>query len=391
MNLLGTQISYVENYNYLPRPIELGKVFQAIDNPTKTKPLIQQIREVEAVRQSYLMHGDTQGAKAVKDTQKAPLKAKLPAFIFGAICEGGHRAEHIILKTGIVCLDFDSDLSTSPAQWEAFRDNLINVKYVFYSALSVSGSGVMALLQIPDPDRQSENFEQMKVDFAGLLQKFNVIGAKLDISKGGNPAQLRFLTYDPDAKFKPDYRVYDRLPKKKPKTKPVDKQSTPTTNQTSDVFEYCRALVNDKGCSFKHGSDMHYSIYWLCRYLNEFGVSRRDAENWIDSNVFSLSKIKSNCISYPYLNFKHDHGIQSFEIPNPTPELIDTSTGEVFDYPPDWDEVAEPDEGTAEYNEMIRLIESEFDAVIDHSVSPEEIEASWIARDNQTPFKAWND
>lgn len=76
------------------------------------------------------------------------------------------------------------------------------------------------------------------------------------------------------------------------------------------------------------------------------------------------------------------------------PNGLNPYTGEIFDsrcYPVDWDEVPEPDEGTAEYNEMIRLIESEFDAVIDHSVSPEEIEASWIARDNQTPVKAWND
>jgi hypothetical protein len=396
MDLLNTQISYVENYNSLPRPIELGKVLQAIANPTKTKPLIKQIREVEALRQSYLIQGDTEGVKAVKDTQKAPLKAKLPAFIFGAVCEGGHRAEHIISKTGIVCLDFDSDLSTSPAQWEVFRDNLIKVKYVFYTALSVSTSGVMALLQIPDPDRQSEYFEQMKQDFAGLIRDFDIQGAKLDISKGGNPAQLRFLTYDPEAKFKADFSIYDRLPRPK-QTKQKQPARKLSGQSYENVFGLAVNMTKRNGLNFVPGS-MHNSIWHLSNYLNSFGVSQSEAEQWIYANILPKNDIHSNCISDPYHRYSYEFGRWDFKdhrttqtpASNPNPY-----TGEIFDsrgYPSDWDSVQPPDEGTNEYNEMIRLIQSEFDAEIDYSFDPDEVDEvrqpidRWRARNvSKTP------
>jgi hypothetical protein len=61
---------------------------------------------------------------------------------------------------------------------------------------------------------------------------------------------------------------------------------------------------------------------------------------------------------------KHIHGLNPY-------------AGEIFDsrgYPSDWDEVQPPDEGTNEYSEMIRLIESEFDAVLDTSFNPNEIQ-----------------
>jgi hypothetical protein len=369
MSILKTQISYIDRIGTEPKVIALNQVLKAISNPVNNRELIQRIRQAESDVQDCKMAGDFEGAKAIKDQRKAPLKLQLPAFIFGAVCEGGHRAEHIVSKTGIVCIDFDSELSTSPAQWETFRDNLINVKYVFYTALSVSASGVMALLQIPDPERQREYFEQMKVDFAGLLQNFDVQGAKLDIGKGGNPAQLRYLTYDPQAKYKAEFAVYDRLPQKKLSSqKKVSGRSD--SLQADDVFEYCYKLTTDKaGYTFTHGEDMHHSIFQLCTYLNSFGVSRADAESYIDRNILSLSKIKSNCISYPYEEYKSDFQRYIFEPPEPqqgrkhpepppTPYGFNTYTGEVFDqrgYPADWDDVLPPDEGTPGTDEVTRI------------------------------------
>lgn len=374
MNILNTQISYIDRIGTEPKVIPLNHVLRAINNPVNNRELIQRIRQVESDIQACKMAGDFDGAKALKDQRKAPLKLQLPAFIFGAVCEGGHRAEHIVSKTGIVCIDFDSELSTTPAQWETFRDNLINVRYVFYSALSVSASGVMALLQIPDPERQKEYFEQMKADFAGLLQDFDVQGAKLDTGKGGNPAQLRYLTYDPEAKYKADFAVYDRLPppKVQPKTPPQKKAPRRTDSvNTDDVLEYCYQLTKDKaGFTFTHGEDMHHSIFQLCTYLNSFGVSRADAETYIDRNILSLSKITTNCISYPYEKYESDFRKYEYEPPEPkqgytqrtapppAPYGCNPYTGEVFDargYPADWDSIQPPQPGTPEADAIQRI------------------------------------
>lgn len=430
MAILETQISFIDRIGTEPKVIPLNQVLRAINNPVNNRELIQRIRQVEADIQACKMAGDFDGAKAIKENRKAPLKQQLPAFIFGGICEGGHATEHIVSKTGIVCIDFDSELSTTPAQWETFRDNLINVRYVFYSALSVSASGVMALLKIPDPERQKEYFEQMKADFSRLLQDFDVQGAKLDTGKGGNPAQLRYLTYDPEAKYKPDYEVYDRLPppKARPKTQKRKKAPRKTDSvNTDDVLEYCYNLTTDKaGFTFTHGEDMHHSIFQLCTYLNSFGVSRADAETYIDSNILPLTKINTNCISYPYEKYDSDSGRYEYEPPEPQPEQVQRSkppqppepppapygfnpyTGEIFDqrcYPTDWDEVQPPPHGTpeadeiqriwhresspADESELIALIADAFDAVPDTNVSGDEIEAFWRAQNELKGAKVW--
>jgi hypothetical protein len=383
MDILNTRISYIPHYSKPPNVCTLKQALEAIRNPVNNKPLIKEIRDAEALIQSHLMKGDIKGAERIKDTYKAPLKGKLPAFIFGAVCEGGHKAENIVSKTGIVCIDFDSDLSTTPAQWEAFRDNLINVKYVFYSALSVSASGVMALLKIADPDKQKEYFEQMKVDFAGLLNDFDIEGAKLDISKGSNPAQLRFLTYDPEAKYKPDFTIYDRLPQEKPK-QPKRTARNLSGQSYENVFELAVNMTRRKGFNFQPRS-MHHSILFLCNYLNSFGVPQSEAEQWIYSNILPESEIHSNCISDPYQRYSHEFGRWEFKPrtanrkrqpdPNPYPNGVNPYTGEIFDergYPSDWDTIEPPDERTTEYNEMLLLIQRELGAEIDYSFNPNE-------------------
>jgi hypothetical protein len=392
MDILNTRISYIPHYSKPPNVCTLKQALEAIRNPVNNKPLIKEIRDAEALIQSHLMEGDTEGAKKIKDTYKAPLKGKLPAFIFGAICEGGHNQSNIIEKTGIVCIDFDSDLSTTPAQWEAFRDNLINVKYVFYSALSVSASGVMALLKIADPDKQKDYFEQMKVDFAGLLNDFEIEGAKLDISKGSNPAQLRFLTYDPEAKYKQDFSIYDRLPREKPKQRKRPDRNLSGQSYES-VFELAVNMTRRKGFNFQPRS-MHHSILFLSNYLNSFGVPQNEAEQWIYSNILPESEIHSNCISDPYQRYSHEFGRWEFKPrtatrkrqpdPNPYPHGVNPYTGEIFDergYPSDWDTIEPPDERTTEYNEMLQLIQRELGAEIDYSFNPDETQPEPLSVD----------
>jgi hypothetical protein len=155
-------------------------------------------------------------------------------------------------------------------------------------------------------------------------------------------------------------------------------------------------------CDFQPGS-MHHSILLLCNYLNSFGVPQSEAEQWIYSNILPKSEIHSNCISDPYQRYSHEFGRWEFKPrapqqkpqpdPNPYPYGVNPYTGEIFDqrgYPSDWDEVQPPDEKTAEYLEMIRLIERELGAEIDDSFNPDESQEArppvdrWRARNIST-------
>jgi hypothetical protein len=59
-------------------------------------------------------------------------------------------------------------------------------------------------VKVKHPERSREHFEQLKKDFASL-------GIILDPSKGGNPTDPRFYSYDPNAYLAPEFRVYDRV------------------------------------------------------------------------------------------------------------------------------------------------------------------------------------
>lgn len=420
MSTLNTQISYVQSLNTPPKRCTLQRALEAISREGKHYELIQQIRSAEQEIQTLRLAGLNEEAATIKRNVKSPLKLKLPGFIFGAICEGGHKAQNIVKRTGIVCIDFDSDAVTTTEQWEVFRDNLINVKNVFYTALSVSGAGVMALLQIAHPERQREHFTQMKDDFSNLLSEFDVKGAKLDTSKGGNPAQLRFLTYDLDAKYKSDFDVYSRIPYSKRNDNICIYRSN-FSSPADDVFEYCLARTKSNGFSFTEGN-MHSSIFQFCSYLNSFGVNRGDAENYISSHILPLSKIKSNCITDPYIRYSRSFGKYEYVPPRPKqrqskrPQELKKSytvalkshTSDIFDargYPTDWDEVHPPPEGTPEANDIeriwlcesspthetgsISMIADTFDAILDTNVTADEIDAFWMAQDKLNQSKSW--
>ena len=409
MQITERPISYIEDFNTPPKQTTLAGAMKSINYPRNSINTIQKIREIEQRIQGFRFEGKEDEAEALKKAEKKPEKEKLGAFIFSAICEGGHQAEHVTERTGVVCLDFDSDSPTSTEQWEEFRDNLINVAYVFYTALSVSGCGVMALLEIADPERQAEYFEQMKTDFSGLLKDFEVEGVKLDTSKGGNPAQLRFITYDPNARFKPEYKVYDRLPPPKPKPKRQHRPNTPVYSNSrtaGNAFQICmeqiiqgRVNIADEyktwfaiGVSFvntfgesgrndfhrisevsskydpkecdklytdiiRGGYDKQQDLSYFYGVCRNFGVTFRDK--------FTRSEPRPRPVQHKSKDFPAvipdtidaETGENLDPSIDPAPYDLNPYTGEIFDqrgYPEAWDEIEPPQPGTAEYIEMLR-------------------------------------
>ena len=142
-------------------------------------------------------------------------------------------------------------------------------------AQSVSGQGVWALLKIKNPERQDDYLQQ-------LLHDFETRGVYLDHTKGKNPNDARFYSYDPEAILKRNFRVYDRLPTLiKPTSKPLKK--------AANVFEYAKKVVMEKyGYTFTHPGDMHQSLFQFCSVLKYKGVPQKHAEEYIDNHLFSL-------------------------------------------------------------------------------------------------------
>lgn len=278
-----------ELVSYLPRvtthtgnPVTLRYWLEQTIQPTssefqRARDLIHQIRESK----------DPNEVKA--------LKKSLPGITPGCLIEPMKSRIHsnISSLTGWMQVDIDC-----VADVEGVRDALVKISYVAYSSISASGQGIWALVRVDKPELSKLYFRQLSHDL-------RTRGIDIDQSKGANPTDFRFYSYDENAIIKSDYKVYDRLPI----TAIITPSDTGTrfTKHPPKVFENAYQYVLTQGYSFQPG-DMHNSIYHLCCYMNRFGVPRSEVENWISCNILPLSSITTNCISYPYEHYANEHG-----------------------------------------------------------------------------------
>lgn len=136
------------------------------------------------------------------------LKKRIPIFTPGALMN--HRDKSVTcppqLHTMTGWMQFDVDEKDNLGIGDAphIRDEIAKIIYVAFCSISTSGKGVWGLVKVRHTESYREHFEQLKVDFASL-------GIMLDPSKGGNPTDPRFYTYDPDAYFASEFKVYDRM------------------------------------------------------------------------------------------------------------------------------------------------------------------------------------
>jgi hypothetical protein len=159
------------------------------------------------------------------------IKETLPLATVGAVCEGGRSRENVVIRTGWIALDIDGK-DNPGMDAEQLRDELAKIQNVAFSGLSVSGKGVWALVKVKHPDRQAEHFEMLLKDF----EKFGII---LDSSKGRNPNDARFYSYDPDAVIKSEFTVYEKLPL-------LRKKSNPAPVKTANTSKYADAAFTDE-------------------------------------------------------------------------------------------------------------------------------------------------
>ena len=283
------EVSYFKNYHSAPETIKLEQWLDACMNDSPFKEDIEIYRSaIEALKSQGKQEAEIKQELAEK--KLTDLKAGLPLVTVGAVCEGSRRMDDVIHRTGWIALDIDGKDNPHIKDFRALRGEIAKIVYVAFCALSVGGQGVWALVRIKEPGRQDDYFQQ-------LLHDFQTRGIFLDHTKGKNPNDARFYSYDPGAIKKSNFKVYDRLPtiiKPKPATLHL-------AAFKKDVFEYAMKVVREKyGYTFTHPGDMHHSLFQFCSILNYMGVPQKDAEDYIDKHILSLSQITSNCITGPY-------------------------------------------------------------------------------------------
>ena len=179
MNILETQVSYYKGFK------DTVGVTTTL-NALLTRPRPDHKRLLERIRAI--------SDKAERDT----LKKILPLFSPSALLSNRNADvplhEKLISYSGFMQFDIDGKENPGMNPVEV-RDAMARIPFLAYVALSASGRGVWGLIRIEQPERLAEHYAQFKK----IVHEKT--GIKLDTSKGGNPTDLRFISYDPDAKL----------------------------------------------------------------------------------------------------------------------------------------------------------------------------------------------
>ena len=292
--MFNTEITYQITYNHRPQKMRLSDWLRWCKQGHPNPEVMEQLQQYRTLLAAEMKRGLTEDeAKGVlKKRKKYWLKLGLPLAAPGAICSTRRKEGFIEKRTGWIALDIDLKDNPHIEDTEQLRDMLMNNIYIAFAGLSTGGGGIWCLVKVARPEKHSEYFQQLIKDFASR-------GIVLDSTKGQNPHDARFYSYDPGAKVKKP-KIYDRLPKPQ-KTQKRKRTHRKKIARSGDVFEFAMQKVKDKhGYTFTHPGDMHHSIYHFCSVLNWAGVPKHEAENRINRNLLPLSEIKSNCITGAY-------------------------------------------------------------------------------------------
>lgn len=147
-----------------------------------------------------------------RQTKNEELKKMLPLVTVGAICAYGRKLENVKSKTGWIALDIDAKDNQHLPNAECIRNEIAKIKNIAFAGLSTGGKGVWALVKVSNPDKQAQHFEC-------IIKDFQSFGINLDTSKGRNPNDARFYSYDPEAIIKNEIVVYTKLPTERTQSK----------------------------------------------------------------------------------------------------------------------------------------------------------------------------
>lgn len=242
-----------------PVSVTIGRWIQSIINP-KT--------EAELSRKKLVLEYRASGDKE--------LKMKIPAFCPGALLKSRDANlpldERVEKLTGWMQFDIDAKDNPNIESAEQLRHALSKNSYTAFCSLSTSGKGVWGLVKVRDIADYKQCFEQLKRDYA-------YFGVNLDPTKGGNPLDLRYYTYDPNAYIAPELRLYDR--KVKPvKTKPKKRILKPykTTDNWEKVSELVKE-INQRGIDIAPDYETYMKLAFSL--ANEFAEQGRDLFHFV--------------------------------------------------------------------------------------------------------------
>ncbi|KIC89996.1 BT4734/BF3469 family protein [Flavihumibacter sp. ZG627] len=142
-------------------------------------------------------------------TKQVALKNRVQCFTPAALLKSKAKGSlEIISRSGLMQLDFDP-YDIWEYDLEELKNCVFSLPFIAFCGKSVSGDGFYALANIAEPERLKEYAEHCFKVLEGY-------GIKADTSKGRNPQDLRFISYDANMLIRDNPEAL-KIPPSKPK------------------------------------------------------------------------------------------------------------------------------------------------------------------------------
>lgn len=198
--------------------------------------------------------------EALQKSIKMTLPAITPSGVFSYRSE-----EHLTTHSGFLAFDIDLSDNTHIANFDDLKTQVSHVVNVAYCGLSVRGRGFWGLVPIPKC-----NPKEHKMRFTALLNDFKQYGINLDPS-GSDICRLRIYSWDAEAYFNHNAKLYTKVFIPRPKSAP-----RPAFSDTRERVESIIHEITIQGIDITQG---HYKDVWFklgAALANEFGEGGRD-------------------------------------------------------------------------------------------------------------------
>lgn len=198
------------------------------------------------------------------------IKASLPAITISGVFDPVRKAENLVRHSGLICIDIDPKGNEHIANFDALKAQLFNIENVAYAGLSASGKGFFLIIPIVYLKRHKEHFKAIERDLLGF-------GLTIDPAPQ-NVASLRGYSWDPDAFFRHDAKLFRKWLSENPVEKKNVNTSRFTRNPQAEgtqakVEQLIQKIVERRVDITQNEPDW---FRLACAFANEFGEGGRD-------------------------------------------------------------------------------------------------------------------
>lgn len=134
--------------------------------------------------------------------QRNIIKRRMPQAVIGGTCYPTRSAENTTLN-GLICVDIDAADNPLIHDWEDLKGQLSIIPEIAYISLSFSANGLFLIIPLENPQKFTEHFEQLEMDFSAM-------GLTIDHACS-DVCRMRCMSFDPQPYINHAARRYRRL------------------------------------------------------------------------------------------------------------------------------------------------------------------------------------